>query len=170
MNEIQGISAAGPRIRELVERFREIGETTMRDLPLFNPELEVEALGFRLLDDQWVGVLITPWFMNLVRLPAQPVPMDMPRIGRKVTAALPCGERDLIQGGDEVIGSYESLSLHSPMFAFKTQTEACEEAAQRLQELMQASETGPPEDDGRLRAKPIKMSRRAFLRGTHSDA
>ena len=74
MSETPEPTAESPRIRELVERFREIGETAMRDLPLYNPELEVEALGFQALDDQWVGVLITPWFMNLVRLPTQSAP------------------------------------------------------------------------------------------------
>jgi [NiFe] hydrogenase assembly HybE family chaperone len=95
-----GFSADSPRIRELVERFREIGETSMRDLPLYNPDLEVESVGFRKFEDQWVGVLITPWFMNLLRLPKQTARMEMARIGRKVKAILPSGEHQLMQGGD----------------------------------------------------------------------
>ncbi len=170
MSETPDPTAESPRIRELVERFREIGETAMRDLPLYNPELEVEALGFQALDDQWVGVLITPWFMNLVRLPTQSAPMDMAQIGRKVKSALPCGERELMQGGDEVIGAYQSLSLHSPMFAFKTQGKAREEGERQLQELVNRSDNAAQEYDGRLRAEPIKISRRAFLRGTRSEA
>lgn len=170
MTRTPGFSADSPRIRELVERFREIGETSMRDLPLYNPDLEVESVGFRTLEDQWVGVLITPWFMNLLRLPKQKARMDMARIGRKAKATLPSGEHQLMQGGDEVIGSYESLSLHSPMSAFKTQEAAREEAIRRLTDLMRPSHDPPPGATGRLRAEPKKMSRRDFLRGTRPEA
>jgi len=170
MGQTLRISTDNLRIRELVERFREIGKTSMRDLPLYNPALEVEAVGFRTFEDQWVGVLITPWFMNLLRLPKQPVPMDMTSIGRKAKATLPSGEHELMQGGDGVIGSYESLSLHSPMSAFKTQEAARQEAHGRLQDLMHPSKDPAPEVNGRLQAEPTKMSRRAFLRGTRSDS
>lgn len=44
----------------------------MRDLPVFNPALDVAAIGFRALDDHAFGVIVTPWFMNLVRLPLDP--------------------------------------------------------------------------------------------------
>ena len=162
-----------PRVADLVKRFREIGDTSMRDLPLYNGALEVEVIGFQVLDGHWIGVLITPWFMNLMRLPEQPVAMDMAGIGRKRRLALPTGERVLIQGGDEKIGSYESLSLHSPMFGFQTQNAARQEAELRLEDLMRASEQSIPEDKGRLRADkeqlPV-MSRRAFLGGAGSDA
>lgn len=165
-----GFSADSPRIRELVERFREIGETSMRDLPLYNPDLVVEAVGFRHLEDRWVGVLITPWFMNLLRLPKQQAPMDLALIGRRLKATLPSGEKELMQGGDGLIGAYESLSLHSPMFAFKTQEAAREEAARLLKELMRPSDCSAPEDIGRLQAASSKMSRRAFIRGACSEA
>lgn len=165
MTQGPDLSTSIPRVADLVERFRVIGETSMRDLPFYNPELAVEAVGFRSFQDRWIGVLVTPWFMNLVRLPEQPEPMDMTRIGGKVEVLLPSGERQLMQGGDELIGAYESLSLHSPMFAFKAQEAARREAKQRLAELMQPSEEVGHDDNGRLNLKsgPQAMSRRAFL-------
>ena len=171
MSDRAGTAVENHRIAELIRRFREIGETSMRDLPLYNAALEVEALGFRQMDGHWVGVLITPWFMNLLRLPEEPVAMDLAAIGRKRTIALPSGERDLIQGGDEMIGAYESLSLHSPMFAFQSQHAARQEAERRLIDLLQASQESSPQENGRLRADDElpKMSRRAFLRGTASE-
>ena len=30
-----------------------------------NPALAVEAVGFRPWEDHWLGVMVTPWFMNL---------------------------------------------------------------------------------------------------------
>ncbi len=109
-----------PRVAALVARFEVIARETMCDLPVNNPGLAVEAVDFRPFGRGWVGVLITPWFMNLVYLPQDPLPMDLAAIGRKVKLALPAGERELIQGGDAAVGAFLSLSLHSPMFAFKT--------------------------------------------------
>jgi len=165
-----GFSTSSLRIQELVGRFREIGETSMRDLPLYNPDLEVEAVGFRTFEGQWVGVLITPWFMNLMRLPKIAAPMDMAHIGSKVVTMLPSGEHALTRGGDEVIGTYESLSLHSPMSAFKAQEAARTEADRRVKDLMRPSGSSSTKDVGRLQPKGEKISRRAFLRGTRSDS
>lgn len=48
---------------------REVWETQMHDLPFVNPELRVEAIGFRRIDGDWVGAVVTPWFINLFLLP-----------------------------------------------------------------------------------------------------
>ncbi len=157
-----------PRPVELVRRFREIGETTMRDLPLFNAALEVEAIGFRPVEKGWIGILITPWFMNLIRLPEQRVPMDMARIGHKAMVMLPSGEREMMVGGDEVIGTYEALSLHSPMFAFGSQQQARSEAKRCLESLLQPAEDPVPAETRFLPVDPPKLSRRVFLGGGRS--
>ena len=34
-----------------------------------NPAVEVEAVGFAPWDAHWLGVMVTPWFMNLMLLP-----------------------------------------------------------------------------------------------------
>lgn len=169
MNTTSGPSSPIPRIAALEARFRHIGEMTMRDLPLYNPSLVVEAVGFGVHEDGWIGILITPWFMNLIRLPQAPAPMQMAAIGRKVKVALPSGERELMQGGDEVIGAYQSLSLHSPMFAFETREAARQEAEQRLADLMRPSQASPPEENGRLRVEAQGISRRDLLRGATSN-
>ena len=41
----------------------------MADIPLLNPALEVQAVGFSVWEAYCLGVLITPWFMNLMLLP-----------------------------------------------------------------------------------------------------
>lgn len=40
--------------------FRRIDAERMADLPFRNPALRVEAVGFRMHDGQWLGVLVTP--------------------------------------------------------------------------------------------------------------
>ncbi len=41
----------------------------MRGLDVVNPRLAVEAVGFAPWDGHWLGVLLTPWCMNLMLLP-----------------------------------------------------------------------------------------------------
>lgn len=57
-------------VRELVHAF-EIVERRMRELPICNPALRVEAVGFRRSGARVVGVLVTPWFLNVVVLDAE---------------------------------------------------------------------------------------------------
>ena len=131
-------AAPSPLVDDLVARFREIGETQMRDLPLYNDKLDVEAVGFEPIGEQWIGVLITPWFMNVMLLPREPVAVDMNAMGRPSHETLPSGETTFIWGGDEVTGMYKALSLHSPMETFKVQGQARAEARLRLAELLSA--------------------------------
>jgi len=41
----------------------------MSTLPGYNGRLRLEAVGFRVWEGHYVGVLLAPWFMNLVLLP-----------------------------------------------------------------------------------------------------
>ena len=50
----------------LAGSYREIGERAMRDLPIYNDALGVEAVGFRRFNGTIVGIMVTPWFMNVV--------------------------------------------------------------------------------------------------------
>ena len=99
-----------PRVRVLSERFRQI-DVSMRDLPIYNPKVTIEAIGFRPFGaDALLGVLVTPWFMNLTLLPVQRVPMDMAAIGRTVLVELPAGSRTFAVNGDDVTGLYKAYS------------------------------------------------------------
>lgn len=157
------------RIASMVARFRDIGARNMHDLPIYNHELQVEAIGFRLFGDNLIGVLITPWFMNFIMLPRDKVDMDLTAVGRKVEIALPSGTWTFTAGGDRIIGAYQALSLHSPVLNFKTQELARIEAQRRFNALMTApsmeESAGPPEKDA-----SIDQGRRAFFRGRSAAA
>ncbi len=159
-------NAKGPaqRIVPLVQRFREIGDSSMRDLPIYNQALSVEPVDFEQKGATWQGVLITPWFMNFLVLPAEIETVDWRRMGEKSSITLPSGSWQFSYGGDEVIGAYWFLSLHSPMFEFKTQSLARIEARQRLKALL----TSPTSETGRdVLGNP---QRRAFLQGRRTSA
>lgn len=193
--EARLIAQLEARVGVLYRRFRQIAEG-MKDLPLYNHAISVEPVDFQLLPragsddaggvvggtnecaatgDHGIGVLVTPWFMSVVVLPLEPQAFRMADVGRRVKRVLPGGVRELVVGGDEVIGSYESLSLFSPLSDFSAHEVAVERARSMLAELLA---TPPPQDDvARItvyrqeRAKPdregsdVPSSRRDFLFG-----
>ena len=60
-----------PGVESLVSTYRDIVQPRMSSLPMFNQALRVEAVDFQPHQDRAYGVIITPWFMNLVVLPAE---------------------------------------------------------------------------------------------------
>ena len=59
------------RVQTLEQVFAHIAATRMQGVPVQNPALRVQAVGFAPQADpdggEWLlGVLVTPWFMNLV--------------------------------------------------------------------------------------------------------
>jgi [NiFe] hydrogenase assembly HybE family chaperone len=132
------------RLRELVERFEAIGEETMRGLPLFNTALAVEAIGFEREGDDLIGVLITPWFINVVALPATPSAYEEARIGDASVLALPGGEASFSQGGDPVIGSYRTHPVRTSSIDVESQEHARRLAREALDALRGESSSGSP--------------------------
>jgi [NiFe] hydrogenase assembly HybE family chaperone len=158
------------RIQELVDQFRRIGQAQMRDLPIYNACLEVEAVGFQAFGDRWIGVLITPWFMNVILLPSEKTPLNAKVIGQKSQEALPVATCAFIGGGDETVGSYKSLALYSPMAAFISQGSARHEAQACLIALLTPPAELPKQAVAPIlqetpQPPPSNLSRRAFLCG-----
>jgi [NiFe] hydrogenase assembly HybE family chaperone len=107
------------RIQELVTVFRRIGEERMKDLGLYNPALEVEAVGFRRWEGWLAGILVTPWFMNFLLLPCPPdTDLAGAEVGSRRRITMPKGEVIFLVGDGEELGLYLSNSIHSPMGQF----------------------------------------------------
>lgn len=159
-----------PNPAECLERaFRSIHDERMLGLPLLNPALAVEAVGFGPWESHWLGVLITPWFMNLVLMPREPEGWRAAASGDAVTYAFPAGAFEFIAGRDDAVGDYQACSLFSPMFEFQDQDSARLTATAALQALF--DETLGPRDAGRDAGdqppaeSAAPMSKREFLRG-----
>jgi len=150
--------ASTARVEELVTRFREIGNAQVADLPIYNDKLTVEAVGFRPLDRSALfGVLITPWFMNAVVLPREKKDLDDAALGRAAIVTLPAGPTKFRIGGDDVVGTFQSLSIHSPMSAFSFQEAARVEAEKTLASLL-----APPEDEDTTAVRIGSRARTGF--------
>ena len=105
----------------LAEIYRRIGESRMRALPIYNLALTVAALGFRQEAEGIYGMVLTPWFLNLVHLPADAAGL---RQGDIITRRLPAGEVEFIVGVVDGFGPVPACSLFSPMFEFSDQATA----------------------------------------------
>jgi [NiFe] hydrogenase assembly HybE family chaperone len=138
--------------------YRRIAETAMRDVPICNPALAVEPIGFRTFDGRAVGILITPWFMNLAAagFEGQPLPCAGP--GATVALVFPAGVVEMIAGQLEGFGRLDACSLFSPMFDFDSQSAACATAEAALAALFDPATLSPP------------LDRRAVLRGRFMEA
>ncbi|MGC8732456.1 MAG: [NiFe]-hydrogenase assembly chaperone HybE [Halothiobacillaceae bacterium] len=109
----------------LVQAYTQIQHTRMRGLPIVNSALQVEAVGLRPWGGLCVGVLVTPWCMNLLALP-MPGGRALPPVptGTACTLDLPAGRYDLLAAHLPQIGHHLSGSLYSPMDEFASQDEA----------------------------------------------
>lgn len=138
-NGLDPVAAA--RVARLIDRFRAI-DPTMADLPLYNGKLTVEGYGFQRDGDQIVGVLITPWFMNIVVLPVAAEAIDPNGYGKSKMITLAGGAFPCLYNGDPAVGAFWGHSLHSPMDVFVSMDQARAEAKLRLAHALTAPE--PP--------------------------
>lgn len=130
---------AGASAADVAQRaeqaFAHVQATRMQDLPFLNGALRVEAVGFRVWEGRYLGVLITPWFMNLLLLPQDPAQWRHVRYGDALAYELPAGVFEFISARDAQLGDYQSCSLFSPMFEFGDQDGARATAAAALDAL-----------------------------------
>lgn len=160
------------RVRALEALFGDIAATRMAGLPVCHPALHVQAVGFAPdpASGGALGVLITPWFMNLVWLPAiDPLPGDR-QAAVAARTVLPVGasrvrmagsERfEFIGAREEGFGAFEACSLFSPMAEFATQAGAVATAEAVLSLLREAPAGAPP-----MAADAVPARRRFLLGG-----
>ena len=111
------------------QAFERIARTRMADMPLNNPRLDVATVDFRADADGGfaLGVLVTPWCMNLLRLPLRDGLHDeLGVLGVGITGIRELGARrfDFIGAHEPGLGAFEACSLFSPMFEFADQAAA----------------------------------------------
>jgi [NiFe] hydrogenase assembly HybE family chaperone len=156
--------------RALEAAFRRVLRMQMQDMPMVNPALKVEAVGFRPWADHWLGVLITPWFMNLWLMPR--VVAQWQPIGERESRhyVFPAGVFEFIGGRDPALGDYQACSLFSPMFEFTDPANARDTAVAALDALFDQASREAGEVAAKARAGPApavrSVSKRDFLFGS----
>lgn len=107
------------RVKRLEERFETIWHERMSNVPVINDRLKVEAVGFCNWNGHILGMLVTPWFMNLILLPGESDDWRGLDIGAKHSFKFTAGSFDFIVGDEPGIGKFMSCSMFSPMFKFE---------------------------------------------------
>jgi len=156
----------------------------MAGLGLLNPALQVEAVAFEPWQGHWLGVMVTPWFMNLVLLPRQREQWQPLAVGAKRKLRFPAGVYEFIGADDAMVGEHQTCSLFSPMLAFEDPAAARLVARLAREALFDAATaevpeypranlspsapdatTARPAADRAAGAAVVAVSKRDFLRG-----
>ena len=155
-----------PRIDTLADAYRRIAARKMRGLAVCNDRLEVEPVGFRPWEGGTLGILIAPWFMNLVILPGPGAADGALSNGESIEVDLPAGRYQFHAG--EVAGL---LHLSAPLFSSVADFPDQQTARAIAQEILARLFDDSPE---LRRESPVRgvgdvlfadsMSRRSLLR------
>lgn len=148
--------------KRLLQVFDLIHQTRMQGLPIINPALQVAVVGFESNDQDDIGVLVTPWCMNLVRLPLGDE-WDELQPGSKYCHELPSGEYEFVVGEEPGLGRFQSCSLFSPMFQFADQAAAVATAEASLRAVMTEKIDSLQSQQKAVEKSRRDLSRRDFL-------
>lgn len=143
---------------ELEAVFGDIARTRMAGLPICNPGLRVEALGFRrTADGHWVGAMVTPWAINLLCLPGDAATWPVVAAGGRHDWHFPSGDYEFTVAEEALLGCYHLCSLFSPVLEFENHEAARLTALAAIHALFEAPLAAP------VAAPAPAPSRRAFL-------
>ena len=140
------------RTAQLEADFREIWHSKMRDVPLVNAALQVQAVGFQVWQGHLLGVLISPWFFNLIVLPPAGQDWTGLQVGAKEVLAFPSGDYEFIHNVREMVGGYKACALFSMMGDFANQMNAVEVARVVMAALFVADHRAETDRAAEIRA------------------
>ena len=134
------MSDPAEQARRLEQIFTRILHEQMAGIPILNDHIQVQVVGFQAYQDRIIGILITPWMMNLMMFPGDQDNWDELEIGHKRPHEFPGGEYRFTINEIEGLGKCQTHSLYSPMRQFKSQAQALTAAGSFLDTLMTEAE------------------------------
>ena len=140
----------------MVQQFETIYAEHMHDLPIVNKALQVEAVGFHEYHGHQLGVLITPWFMNLILLPGTDNWSNSLQ-GDTSSIDFPSRRIEFAVSHDKMLGTYLSA------VAFRGVVELADQATARKLALEVLDDLMKPPRNGRT------VSRRDLLTGLRAS-
>jgi len=151
----------------LEAHYRHLWMTRMHDMPFVNPALGVEAVGFRRHDGDWLGVMITPWFLNLFLIYGGGALWGDIPAGERRYLNLPRGTLQFLADDDPDLGPYQYCPLIAPVSVLPDMATACQAALEALATVLAPPPEMPADpaakSPGAVDEKPKPVSRRGFL-------
>ena len=161
------------RVTDLATAFEHIARTRMAGVPILNADLRTEAVAFQAQADDGgepglLGILITPWFMNLLWLPDARAPA--PAVPGSSRLRRLGGEALSFIGAEEAGCRFEACSLFSPMFEFQDQAAARAVAQAALTHLRQSIQPLQPRPvKASVQAEPCDKLKTGSVEALHPD-
>ncbi|MEW6164862.1 MAG: [NiFe]-hydrogenase assembly chaperone HybE [Pseudomonadota bacterium] len=138
--------------------FRRILAERMAGLDLLNPALDVAALGFEQVGADWRGVLVTPWGISLLLLPAT-ADWAAPASHERAFRDYPSGTFAFLGNHEDDLGPYLACPLIHDMSQFADQ----ETAVMTARACLIALELAPVQPGEAAPEAPASTARRRFL-------
>jgi [NiFe] hydrogenase assembly HybE family chaperone len=134
------MTGADEQVLALAERleahFEGVWRRSMADVPICNPALSVASVGFREWNGQALGIVVTPWFMNIVLAPLEgSTPVDG-KSGDSKSVWLPAGKVDFLVNELDGFAPMLMCSLFSPMDDFRDHEAAVATATAAMDALL----------------------------------
>lgn len=136
----------------LEQTYSKIQRENMQGIPVLNPQIRVQAVGFQEYQGRTLGVIITPWMMNFILLPGEQDDWSDLKFGHKALHTFPAQKLRFQVNEIEGIGICQTVSIRSPMNEFKTQEQAVKLASGFIAHLLGNSKpytTAKPLDGSR---------------------
>ena len=145
------------------EAFFRIQQDQMADVPILNPALSVEAVGFQRWQGHWLGIVVTPWCMSMLLVPGSSENWVSTGENKRRFVRFPAGDFAFLGSEEAELGEYQSCPLFSPMGKFSTQSEATMTARASLIALLTVPQSAQGEKEVEKAAGEPSLSRRRFL-------
>ncbi|RDE19816.1 [NiFe]-hydrogenase assembly, chaperone, HybE [Motiliproteus coralliicola] len=157
--------------------YERVYEQEMKELSICNPQVRVEAVEFKVWEGQWVGAVVTPWFINLYILHRQGESWPELKLGKgnEIAIEFPAGVIKFTPRFEPELGYYLCCSLVSPMGDYDNHAQAVQAAIDAVRQLtaIPLLDTTAQQPDTVQQHEPISdqepLSRRDFLRGKRPE-
>ncbi|MGE5471930.1 MAG: [NiFe]-hydrogenase assembly chaperone HybE [Bacteroidota bacterium] len=147
--------------------YERVWQQRMADMPFVNPALQVAATGFVRCRGDWLGVVVTPWFINLFLLAGGGELWDDIAAGERRYVDLPCGALQFIADDDPDLGLYQYCPLIAPVMSIADMGVARQAAADAMAAVLTpavADDAADATAEAEPSSAPEAPPRRGFLR------
>lgn len=152
----------------LVAHYQQVWQEAMHDMPFVNPALQVESLGFVRHEGDWLGVVVTPWFLNLFLLFGGGRLWHDISAGERRYVDLPCGRMQFMADDDPALGPTQYCPLVAPVSTLADAAVARQVALDAMQAVMTPAPQPAPDPAGEPPAPSaptvVSPARRGFMR------
>jgi len=147
----------------LVAHYESLWQEGGQDMAEINPALAVEAVGFTRYEGDWLGVVITPWFLRLFMLPGGGSLWGEIPVGQSRYVSLPAETMQFVADEAPQLGAFQYSALLEPT-SLVADMNAARQMAIRVMQPFGYLAPDPVLPPHRESPEPAGVSRRGFFR------